>query len=521
MILTIDRLMMQIHTFQPICVNDKNMAFSVASISFFSKSTDYSELNFLYLGYASQFVPDLTSFELPVLIICIEDITLSEELLSLNNACIIRLPKSTDLFSVCNAINSLFHEDTLLKNYTEKLYEAMLQNQSIQDICNMTAVFLKNPVVVMDRSLKHIAISTDIELEDYVWLDQKKNGGYISDVSLDLLKKQMANEKNFNDSESIILPKGVSKYRRIIHHITFNNQLAGTIIIFEVHKEFHDLDIQFIKMLSDLIALKMKSDASIANSKAAIYEHFFLDLLEDKINSNNLYERLQTLKIVLHDNIYMITIDIREYDQTHRTIQYFKNTLDEIINEGTSVIYNNNIVMIIMLEGSHTLSEAVINKINVFCKKKNLFAGISKCFHDISKLKMYYEQTVTALYLNRRFKKMDHLVFYEDFITEHMMDIASNYTDLKLLCNEDLITLDNYDRMNHTSYTSCLYEFLIHERSLTHTAEALHIHRNTLIYRLNRIKEILNHDLEDSDYRFSLLLSFKIIAFLETITALK
>ncbi|MGC6174070.1 PucR family transcriptional regulator [Lacrimispora sp. 38-1] len=513
MLLTLEKLIKQLSPFQPVYQNNKMISIPAESITFFTRSTDYSAGESLYLGYASQFTPDIKAVQSPMLIICIEDIPLSDE--SLTIAGIVRLPKDTDPFLAYNAINALFQEEIHLKNFTEKLYEAVIQNYSIQKICDVAAVFFNNPLILMNGILKHIAISSDIELEDYVWLDQKKNGGYISDTSLDLLTKQMVYEKNISYTEPILLPEGDFKYRRIIEHIFINNQLAGTIVVFEIQKPFQDVDMQLVKMLSDVITLKMKSETCSIQSKNAAYEHFFNDLLNGVIYADSLYERLQTLNITILDNIFIITIDINEYDQTHRTIQYLKNSLVKTLNEGTSFIYDNYIVTIIMLESGHSISDTLIGKIEQFCQKRRLFAGISKCFHDISKLKLYFEQAVTSLDLNRRLTKTSHLAFYNQFITEHMIDIASHHTDLRLLCNEDLINLLHYDELNRTSYASSLYEFLNHERNLARTSEVLHVHRNTLIYRINRIKELLNHDLDDVQYRFSLLLSFKIISFLE------
>jgi DNA-binding PucR family transcriptional regulator len=162
------------------------------------------------------------------------------------------------------------------------------------------------------------------------------------------------------------------------------------------------------------------------------------------------------------------------------------------------------------------LSELEINEINNFCGKKKLYAGISKCFHDVSKIKFYFEQAATSLCLNRKLRKMHMLSFYEEFTADHMIDIAFKNIDLKQFCDENLLKLIEYDKSNNTTFAGSLYEFLIHERNLAHTAKALHMHRNTLIYRINKIQEITNHDLENSSYRFRLLLSFKILSFLES-----
>ncbi|MCB0089349.1 MAG: helix-turn-helix domain-containing protein [Caldilineaceae bacterium] len=46
--------------------------------------------------------------------------------------------------------------------------------------------------------------------------------------------------------------------------------------------------------------------------------------------------------------------------------------------------------------------------------------------------------------------------------------------------------------------------------NLSQTAAQLHIHRNTLTYRLERIAEIAQLDLNDADARFSLQLALKL-----------
>jgi PucR family transcriptional regulator, purine catabolism regulatory protein len=38
----------------------------------------------------------------------------------------------------------------------------------------------------------------------------------------------------------------------------------------------------------------------------------------------------------------------------------------------------------------------------------------------------------------------------------------------------------------------------------------MHLHRNSLLYRLDRIQEILGHSLEDSELRLSLQIALKI-----------
>ena len=52
---------------------------------------------------------------------------------------------------------------------------------------------------------------------------------------------------------------------------------------------------------------------------------------------------------------------------------------------------------------------------------------------------------------------------------------------------------------------------MLHERSIPRTAEALIIHRTTLTYRLGKLEELWNLNLDDSDTRLYLLLSFRML----------
>lgn len=512
--ITINNLLRHIESFHPICNINEDKTFSITSVSFFTKGTNFTNTEFLYIGYASELLLDIF-FETPILIICIEDTPISENFQFPNNVYLIRLLTDRNILEVYNSINTLFHEDILTKNFTEQLYQSIVLDLDVQEICDLSANYLKNPLVVMDNSLKHIAISSDVELEDYIWIDQRKNGSFISEHSIQLITKQTDYKKDYYNTEPVLLPKGELKYPRIISHIFVNHKPVGTIVIFEVHKKLHNMDLYFAKMLSDVLSLRMKKDSFVLYSKGFVYEHIFYDLLNETISSSELYKRIQSQNLNIEDDIYVMSIDISAFDETYKTLQYFRNSLDEIIRDGKSVIYDNYIVIIIMRKNNISLSEREIIEINNFCLENKLSAGISKCFHDISKLKFHFEQAVTALLLNRKLRKMYKLSFYEEFTAEHMIDIAFKNTDLKQFCNESLLKLIKYDESNNTTFASTLYEFLLHERNLVHTAKALHIHRNTLIYRINKIQEITNHNLEDSSYRFNLLFSFKILSFLE------
>jgi len=70
--------------------------------------------------------------------------------------------------------------------------------------------------------------------------------------------------------------------------------------------------------------------------------------------------------------------------------------------------------------------------------------------------------------------------------------------------------LRSYDDEHHTDFYETLRIYLKKERNIAETARTLHLHRNTLLYRLKRLGELVPDDLDDDRVRLHLLLSFEI-----------
>ncbi|MCD8217944.1 MAG: helix-turn-helix domain-containing protein [Clostridiales bacterium] len=72
--------------------------------------------------------------------------------------------------------------------------------------------------------------------------------------------------------------------------------------------------------------------------------------------------------------------------------------------------------------------------------------------------------------------------------------------------------LRGYDAVHHTDFYETLHIYLKKERNIAETARQMHLHRNTLLYRLKRLEELVPADLDDDRTRLHLLLSFEIVA---------
>jgi purine catabolism regulator len=86
--------------------------------------------------------------------------------------------------------------------------------------------------------------------------------------------------------------------------------------------------------------------------------------------------------------------------------------------------------------------------------------------------------------------------------------LAVDPGEIKSFYLESVGRLAEYDRKHRGELLHTL-EVLLHYPTLSQTAQSLHIHRNTLLYRLQRIQELTNLNLEDGETRLTLHLALK------------
>ena len=141
-----------------------------------------------------------------------------------------------------------------------------------------------------------------------------------------------------------------------------------------------------------------------------------------------------------------------------------------------------------------------------------VFIGISDGYVSIEQTKECVKQAKRAVQLA---KKENKVWFYEDLGIYQMFFQIQDKTMLHRMLQQYLGSLLLYDEENGTELVETLKVFLEHNASITKTTEAMYVHRNTIKYRIKRIEEITQKDLQDPEVQFHLRLAFKLLYFVE------
>lgn len=132
--------------------------------------------------------------------------------------------------------------------------------------------------------------------------------------------------------------------------------------------------------------------------------------------------------------------------------------------------------------------------------------GMSMCFDSLSNCWAYYKQARAAL---EESPDGSGLLQFYDVATRALL----RHPDVEwhAMCIHPVLDiLSDHDRQNGTFYYQTLHQFLVHERSYKAVARIQFTHRNTILYRIDRIQEMFPLDLDNPETRMHLLLSFEI-----------
>lgn len=145
------------------------------------------------------------------------------------------------------------------------------------------------------------------------------------------------------------------------------------------------------------------------------------------------------------------------------------------------------------------------------CRDYCLYAGLSSPVTGIQELQAAYYQAGAALDHAFRLRNEKWILSFCECAMEHMFKTLPPPLLPSHLVSPELSMLMAYDKENDTPYYETLREYLLHERDIPRTSEALIIHRTTLLYRLKKIQSLIQVNLEDPWQRLYLMLSLWIL----------
>ncbi|MCF0142015.1 MAG: helix-turn-helix domain-containing protein [Parasporobacterium sp.] len=228
----------------------------------------------------------------------------------------------------------------------------------------------------------------------------------------------------------------------------------------------------------------------------------FIDILEEKqVKEEDIDRRLMPFNW-LKDH-WKLAYNIG--NETMNNYKFGSHPETEILNKNT-FRFSHGGSTILLVDLAISPEEDIDKAMAFLIKETGVNVGKSRPFQNMFQLK---EQVETAE-IARKYADADRqnpasfkdaAVPYGCALIKEGAAVSMSHPALKLL--------KDYDEKHHAELYSTLQVFLDNERSFSKTTELLHIHRSTLIYRIQRITDLTGIDPENTEERLWLQISYR------------
>lgn len=428
----------------------------------------------------------------------------------------IALVDNDNIAEILSCVQDFIYNYHKLLPINQELMNTLLNNDDILSVVNKCNKIFNNPIAVMDSSFKLLAWSKEEKVDDPCWNEIVENGYPSIDTMVTLEKQNCIKNLDSPTKPIMIEPGNRSGFRKILVRIQDGKNTLGYIGVVEMNQKLSNMDLELVSLSSKILA-KMFLYTDIENNKCDNdrYERIIIEILDKKLTSENqINERLHYLKWRFYKKYYMLAIDMSEKDNSEALSCYMKSSIKKKYPSFNMLIYDKHIIIIDGFDNTLLKPDTkYLEPLRELLKKSELYCGLSNCFGDLSQLNMYYKQSKLAMELGQVSGKYDtNIYYYSDYALMYMIHICSKHEDLNYFCNPAIIQLYEYDKEKGTHYLETLEAYVNNYKNYQLAAEAVYLHRNTMVYRINKIREITGLTLDDSEM-MDLRMSFEIFRY--------
>lgn len=270
---------------------------------------------------------------------------------------------------------------------------------------------------------------------------------------------------------------------------------------------------------------------AVLEAQAKVKNHFVWELAKDLFRSE---EEMQTRAKTLGYHLDLPYVAIVGYpDVTH---SFFGNTSQEawsvslehyvekevnhvaksIHHQAMSTFQNNQLIIFLEVteeaerETVHSFLDLMNRRfINLF-PSVNMDWGIGDGGGTLSTFSQSYEQAFQALQIGKRRNDRSRRVFYSDTRVDRVLQAMGDDAELYDVVLEVIKPLYQYDLKRNMDLIGTFTTYHRNQSKISQTARVLHLHRQSLLYRLRKIESLTQLSLANPDDVFLLELSIRI-----------
>ncbi|MCL2882879.1 MAG: helix-turn-helix domain-containing protein [Coriobacteriia bacterium] len=397
--------------------------------------------------------------------------------------------RTQEIFTECN-------------KWDADIHRVLNIGSDVQNIVDLSDPMFMNPLVLIDSNFKPIAHSAVMDGDEAF-------APVLDAMKLPFVMARNSQEPAIKFGEACdVIPSMVDDRNAYIISLPEHKY---QVILIEYKKKLTVPDALLLSHLSGMIYLAVGVVPEYVQhsfSLAQTLSHYIDDqtvthyLLESELRPHDWLsgQHYQCLK-------FSVEISSRK----DRSLRFISERIANAVGQDSTFVREDSIVSFInidLIPGGQPYFDEVLKE---FLQDNFIKVGISNCFTGFENFRLYYLQADMALAAGIRLQPLASSYSFHDIIKQLLIEWCTTRLPAHLVCSPDVITLIEYDQQHDSELTNTLFVLLKNNINYTRTASELFIHRSTLTYRLDRIKQLIDIDYENIESQWYLLFSFELM----------
>lgn len=402
-----------------------------------------------------------------------------------------------------------------------RMQEAVYANSGLQELLQRASEPLPATLLLLNPGYKRIAAVYDPQVDDHV-ADEVRDNGYLSFDTIQSTRRQTP-LRGGRGQGFVEFASAQNHSYVIIRDITYQGHLAARLLVIRPGEQPDPCCSDLAEIVTGYLSQFMFSSQAVEYNSNAAFGSLVADLIEFRLTDpEELEQRLKQIQLAVRKYYHVMVVSFGDGpDIQNIPWNYIISLLEHIFPFSNITTYRGEILLLVRKtrRGIHLRFDQ--DALEQLLERYDGRAAIGNFSEFLTSLPSVYYQAKSALRLGSVMDPNRRVYVYEDYSMYQIVEMAARMLRQEMgsrnivhLCNPALISLVMDDKRTGGNLTDVLYEYLRCERNAALAAKRLYIHRNTMLYKIHKIEDVIGQSLDDPSLRERLLFSYRVLEYM-------